>query len=133
MERRRVFRDVALPDDRTTDDRLEGRACVAVIGIDRYRDWSTLHSAVNDARRVAQLFTKLGFEQVCAPLINEAPTGDALRRLVTDELLPTGEGGEPNPAVLVQRRYFRGGCYATGTAAIRCRGTPAGDPRPTAW
>lgn len=63
-----------------------GRSVIAVIGIDRYAAWPRLANAVSDARAAARLFTGLGFEQVTAPLLDEAATGDALRHLVTDEL-----------------------------------------------
>jgi uncharacterized caspase-like protein len=63
-----------------------GRSAIAVIGIDRYAEWPRLANAVSDARAAAALFTGLGFEQVTAPLLDEAATGSALRHLVTDEL-----------------------------------------------
>jgi uncharacterized caspase-like protein len=63
-----------------------GRSVIAVIGIDRYAEWPRLGNAVSDARAAARLFTGLGFEQVTAPILDEAATGDALRHLVTDEL-----------------------------------------------
>lgn len=63
-----------------------GRSVIAVIGIDRYAGWPQLANAVRDARAAARLFTGLGFEQVTAPLLDNAATGDALRHLVTDEL-----------------------------------------------
>lgn len=59
---------------------------IAVIGIDRYAEWPRLANAVSDARAAARLFTGLGFEQVTAPLLDDAATGEALRHLVTDEL-----------------------------------------------
>src|ERR1051325_2956618 len=63
-----------------------GRYVIAVIGIDRYAEWPQLANAVRDARAAAQLFAGLGFEQVAAPLLDDAATGNALRHLVTDEL-----------------------------------------------
>jgi len=63
-----------------------GRSVVAVVGIDRYAEWPRLANAVNDARATARLFTGLGFEQVTAPLLDEAATGEAIRHLVTDGL-----------------------------------------------
>jgi uncharacterized caspase-like protein len=59
---------------------------IAVIGIDRYAEWSQLANAVSDARAAARLFTGLGFEQVTAPLLDDAATGDAMRHLVTGGL-----------------------------------------------
>src|SRR3954463_13436761 len=70
----------------------EGRAYIAVIGIDRYRTWNRLYNAVNDARGAARLFAGLGFELVAQPLFDENATGDALRRLVVDDL--SGLGGD---------------------------------------
>jgi hypothetical protein len=45
-----------------------------------------LHNAVGDARGALNAFSKLGFEHVGEPLLDNAATGEALRRLVTDEL-----------------------------------------------
>ena len=90
MEPRHVFRDVVQPDERSLDDAPDGRAYVAVVGIDRYRAWSPLHCAVNDARGVMRQFMKFGFEPIGEPLIDEAATGDRLRRLVTDDLVELG-------------------------------------------
>jgi hypothetical protein len=63
-----------------------GRSVIAVVGIDRYAAWPPLANAVNDARAASRLFTGLGFEQVTAPLLDEAATGEAIRHLVTDDL-----------------------------------------------
>ena len=63
-----------------------GRSVIAVIGVDQYEDWPRLHNAVNDARGAAQLFAQLGFAAVTAPLLDGAATGDAMRRLVTNDL-----------------------------------------------
>ena len=63
-----------------------GRSVIAVVGIDRYAAWPRLANAVNDAMATARLFTELGFEQVTAPLLDEAATGEAIRHLVTDDL-----------------------------------------------
>jgi uncharacterized caspase-like protein len=59
---------------------------IAVIGIDRYAEWPRLANAVSDARAAAGLFMELGFEQVTAPLLDGAATGDAMRHLVTGGL-----------------------------------------------
>lgn len=64
----------------------QGRYVIAVIGINLYTEWPRLANAVSDARAAARLFTGLGFEQVTAPLLDEAATGEAMRHLVTDEL-----------------------------------------------
>jgi uncharacterized caspase-like protein len=60
------------------------------VGIDRYRMWPTLDHAVSDARGALRVFLRLGFEQMMPPLIDEAATADALRRLVIDELATLG-------------------------------------------
>jgi hypothetical protein len=44
-----------------------GRNIVAVSGIDRYVHWPRLTNAVGDARGAAELFGRLGFEQVTEP------------------------------------------------------------------
>jgi uncharacterized caspase-like protein len=67
-----------------------GRMHIAVIGIDRYDAWGRLHNAVNDANGVLNLFLRLGFELVASPLVDETATGEALRRLVTDDLCTLG-------------------------------------------
>jgi uncharacterized caspase-like protein len=90
MEPLQQLRDVASlagPAHHTTGD---GRMCIAVIGIDRYRTWSPLRNAVSDARGALNLFLDLGFEPACAPLYDEAATADALHRLVTDDLAALG-------------------------------------------
>lgn len=65
-----------------------GRSVIAVIGIDQYqyREWPRLENAVRDAMGALKLFTRLGFELVTAPLLNESATGGAMRRMVTDDL-----------------------------------------------
>jgi uncharacterized caspase-like protein len=68
----------------------EGKAYVVVIGIDRYDRWDPLYNAVSDARGTLQVFQRLGFEALGVPLFDEMATGDALRRLVTDELATLG-------------------------------------------
>jgi hypothetical protein len=62
------------------------RQRIAVIRIDRYTGWKRLHNAVNDAQGVLNLFSQLGFEPIGRPLFDEMATGDALRRLATDDL-----------------------------------------------
>lgn len=70
--------------------RRRGRNLIAVIGIDRYNgQWPLLHNAVSDASGALDLFVQLGFEQVAA-LMDGAATGDAMRRLVTDDLSVLG-------------------------------------------
>ena len=43
------YRDVVGPEESATDMARPGRACIAVIGIDRYRAWNRLYNAVGDA------------------------------------------------------------------------------------
>jgi hypothetical protein len=65
---------------------------VAVVGIDHYRDpsWCRLHRAVSDARGTRDAFLALGFKEARPALLDEAATGTALQRLVTDELRALG-------------------------------------------
>jgi uncharacterized caspase-like protein len=83
-------RDIILSSPPSEDGVAEGRKIVVVVGIDRYRMWPTLNNAVSDAKGVLNVFLRLGFEQIMAPLIDETATADALRRLVTDELATIG-------------------------------------------
>lgn len=69
---------------------VEGRRVVAVVGIDRYATWPRLSNAVNDALGALDVFRRLGFEPIVAPLLNETATADAIRRLVTDDLAMLG-------------------------------------------
>jgi hypothetical protein len=62
-----------------------GRNAVVVIGIDRYAAWQQLVNAVSDARGTAAAFRALGFTEIRA-LFDDAATGAAIRKLVTDEL-----------------------------------------------
>jgi len=80
-----TYRDVTslLPFDAGV---AAGRRFVAVVGIDRYRAWPVLDNAVNDAKGALAVFQRLGFDQIVVPLTDGAATGDALRRLVTDDL-----------------------------------------------
>jgi hypothetical protein len=74
-----TYRDAEGAGDEAAEDR-RGRACIAVIGIDRYRDpgWQRLHNAVGDARGVLALFARLGFEQVGPLVLDELATGEAI-------------------------------------------------------
>lgn len=85
------YRDVEEVGRGATEDR-RGRNCIAVIGIDRYRDpaWQLLHNAVGDARGVLALFTQLGFERVGPQLLDERATGEAIHRLAVDDLAELG-------------------------------------------
>src|SRR5262245_10500758 len=81
-----TYRDVDSMEAPPARDAREGRAYIAVIGIDRYRMWNRLYNAVSDAKGALRLFADLGFELVAPPLLDESATGDALRRLVVDDL-----------------------------------------------
>jgi uncharacterized caspase-like protein len=97
----------------TRDSRAAGRACIAVIGIDRYRAWSRLYNAVGDAKGALAAFLNIGFELLGTALYDEQATGDALRRLVTDDLAVLG----PNDSLILffaghgytMRRTYHGG------------------------
>jgi hypothetical protein len=80
-----MHRDIEPGPSRSSDVRV-GRSVIAVIGIDHYAEWPRLENAVSDAMAVSRLFKQLGFEEVTPPLLDEAATGDAMRRLVTDDL-----------------------------------------------
>lgn len=86
-----TYRDVVPSDRQPSRDVRAGGAYIAVIGVDRYRTWDRLHNAVSDARGALRLFAGLGFELVAPPLFDESATGDALRRLVVDDLSGLGE------------------------------------------
>lgn len=81
MTGRGAYRESELPDvppGRGTQV-ADGRRCISVIGIDRYRKWDRLDNAVSDARGVLAAFEDLGFVSVVAPLLDDAATGDAIR------------------------------------------------------
>lgn len=80
------FRDVETTDAPGASAASLGRQIVMVIGIDQYRRWGRLKNAVNDARGVTSLFHELGFEELVPPLLNDAATGVALRKLVVTDL-----------------------------------------------
>lgn len=63
-----------------------GRSVIAVVGINDYARWPRLENAVGDAIGVSRLFQRLGFVELTAPLLDDAATGEAMRRLVTDDL-----------------------------------------------
>ena len=87
-----IYRDVVPSEGHPSRDAREGRSYIAVIGIDHYRTWSRLYNAVSDAKGALRLFASLGFELVAPPLFDENATGDALHRLVVDDL--SGLGGD---------------------------------------
>jgi hypothetical protein len=86
-----INRDVGSSEERPPRTAWEGRPYIAVIGIDRYRTWNRLYNAVSDAKGALKLFAGLGFELVAPALFDESATGDALRRLVVDDLSGLGE------------------------------------------
>lgn len=91
MKAGHTYRDVVSQEQQPSRNAMVGRAYVAVIGIDRYRTWNRLYNAVSDARGAMRLFAGLGFELVAPPLFDDDATGDALRRLVIDDLSGLGE------------------------------------------
>jgi hypothetical protein len=86
-----IYRDVASSERQPPRIAREGRAYITVIGIDRYRTWNRLSNAVSDAKGALNLFAGVGFELVAPALFDESATGDALRRLVIDDLSGLGE------------------------------------------
>src|SRR4051812_43632424 len=85
-----AYRDVVPANAQPPRDARAGGAYIAVIGIDRYRAWSRLYNAVSDASGALRLFTGLGFQLIGPPLYDDHATGDALRRLVSDDLSGLG-------------------------------------------
>jgi uncharacterized caspase-like protein len=81
-----TYRDVDSMEGQPARDAPVGHTYIAVIGIDRYRTWNRLYNAVSDANGALRLFSSLGFNLVAQPLFDEGATGDALRRLVVDDL-----------------------------------------------
>jgi len=86
-----IYRDIASSEGQPPRSVREGRAYVAIIGIDRYRTWNRPYNAVSDAKGALRLFADLGFGLVAPALFDESATGDALRRLVIDDLSGLGE------------------------------------------
>lgn len=81
-----MHRDIDLRSCARKPDVRGGRSVIAVIGIDHYLAWTRLENAVSDAAAVSRLFRRLGFDEVTRPLLDDAATGEALRRLVSDDL-----------------------------------------------
>ena len=81
-----MYRDIVSDAPPPEGEPAVGRNVVAVIGIDRYHAWPVLDYSVRDARGAVEVFQRLGFEQIVAPLYDEAATADAIRRLGTDDL-----------------------------------------------
>ena len=76
----------ALPDPDPGPVR-RGRNVVAVVGIDAYQHWRTLHNAVGDAQGVRRLFTEtLGFLELVPPLFDAQATQTAITSLLIDDL-----------------------------------------------
>ncbi|HTW61570.1 MAG TPA: caspase family protein, partial [Terracidiphilus sp.] len=66
-----------------------GHLYVVAIGIDHYKNWLNLSTAVSDATGFAELLTKnFGFEEVVPPLTDQNATRDAINKLVSDDLRP---------------------------------------------
>jgi uncharacterized caspase-like protein len=107
--RGRKYRESELPDvpPGRRGQVADGRRCISVIGIDRYRRWSHLDNAVNDASGVLAAFEEIGFVPIVGPLLDDAATGEAIRRLPA---LLTAELDENDSLVV----FFAGhGCTRT--------------------
>ena len=74
-----IYRDVVSSQGSPPRTARNGRAYIAVIGIDRYRTWNRLYNAVSDAKGALKLFAGLGFELVAPVLFDESATGDESR------------------------------------------------------
>jgi uncharacterized caspase-like protein len=79
-------RDVAVENAPSARRTSTGRSLIAVVGIDRYQNWPRIANGVRDAKGVAELFQRLGFELAAAPLLDDLATGKAVWSLVTDDL-----------------------------------------------
>lgn len=85
-----MYRDISPGACGVEDSVTEGRKVAAVVGLDRSRAWPALSNAVSGAQGALRAFQHLGFEQLALLLIDETATGDAIRRLVTDDLAALG-------------------------------------------
>jgi hypothetical protein len=66
---------------------VRGHRYVVAIGIDHYRNWPILGTAVSDATGFAKLFTEqLGFEYAAEPLTENNATRDKIESLIDDDL-----------------------------------------------
>jgi hypothetical protein len=64
-----------------------GHHYVVVIGIDHYKNWPILGTAVSDATGFAKLLTgQFGFEYAVEPLTEQAATRDNINSLIDDDL-----------------------------------------------
>ena len=64
-----------------------GKNYILTIGIDSYANWNILENAVNDAKGVNDLFTtKLGYQQISKPLINNDATKSSIMSLLENDL-----------------------------------------------
>lgn len=84
-------RDVGAVDAPSVPETGGGGRYIAVVGIDCYAAWPRLQRAVSDARGARDTFVRLGFKEPRPPMFDEAATGDALRRLVADDLRALGK------------------------------------------
>lgn len=65
----------------------KGRSVVVVIGIDKYKNWPELHTAVSDAQGVKQaLIGKMGFVSPFPDLMDSSASKEAIVALVQDRL-----------------------------------------------
>jgi len=64
-----------------------GHHYVVAIGIDRYKNWPVLGTAVSDATGFAKLLTsQFGFEYAVEPLTEQGATRDSINSIVDDDL-----------------------------------------------
>ncbi|MGB6612252.1 MAG: caspase family protein [Acidobacteriaceae bacterium] len=64
-----------------------GRRIIVAIGIDQYKNWPKLGTAVSDATAFSQLLVdKFGFQEIEKPLIDGAATRSNIMSLVDDRL-----------------------------------------------
>jgi len=125
-----IHRDVTSAREPGKPGAGAGEMYVAVIGIDRYRAWGRLHNAVRDAEGARDAFVALGFKAIGPQLFDEAATGAALRRLVTDDLRGLGTS---DSLVL----FFAGHGYTTtmtypdgAETPVHVQSASLGDPIP---
>jgi hypothetical protein len=63
-----------------------GRQLAVIIGIDRYKEWPALRSAVDEARKVKEVLARRYFMDEFIEVYDEAATARALRQLFSQDL-----------------------------------------------
>jgi hypothetical protein len=79
-------RNIVLRSEAPPAGHAIGRNVVAVVGIDRYRHWTALANAVNDAQGVRTSLSRVGFQEPVPPLLEAEATAAELRALVLERL-----------------------------------------------